>query len=53
MKPKNENDLLWFTLFRSLLCPGKAMQEQQVIIAKLQKQVEATKAEMPMEIGKQ
>jgi uncharacterized protein YoxC len=31
----------------------KAIQEQQSIIETLQKQVEATKAEIPMQIGKQ
>lgn len=31
----------------------KAVQEQQVIIKALQKQVEAARAELPMQIGKQ
>jgi nucleoside-triphosphatase THEP1 len=52
-KPKNENDLYGLRYAEFVVPVVKAMQEQQVIIATLQKQVEAARAEIPTEVGKQ
>ena len=52
-KPKNEHDLYSLS-YESFVVPlVKAVQEQQSIIESLQKQAEAAKAEIPMQIGKQ
>jgi hypothetical protein len=51
--PRNETDH-YSVSYASFVMPlVKAVQEQQVIIENLKKQVEAAKAEIPMQIGKQ
>ena len=52
-KPKNEHDLYSLSYATFVVPLVKAMQEQQAIIDMLQMQVEAAKAEIPIQIGKQ
>jgi hypothetical protein len=52
-KPKNEKDMYGLRYAEFVVPLVKAMQEQQLIIDSLRMQVEAVKAEIPMEIGKQ
>jgi hypothetical protein len=52
-KPKNENDLYGLRYSEFVVPLVKAVQEQQVIIANLQKLIDAARTEIPMEIEKQ
>jgi hypothetical protein len=52
-KPGDENDLYGLRYAEFVVPLVKAVQEQQAIIKKLQVQVEAGEAEIPMQIGKQ
>jgi len=52
-KPKNEKDFYGLRYADFVVPLVKAIQEQQTIIEQLRKQVEAVKAEIPMQIGKQ
>lgn len=51
-KPNNNNDLYALSYETFVVPLVKAMQEQQVIIEKLNRQVDALQAEIPMQIGK-
>lgn len=52
-KPRNEYGFYGLRYAEFVVPLVKAVQEQQAIIKKLEMQVEAVKAEIPMEIGKQ
>jgi uncharacterized coiled-coil protein SlyX len=51
--PKNRNEAYGLSYSQFVVPLVKAMQEQQVIIETLQKQVEAGRAEIPKQIGEQ
>jgi len=50
---RNDKDLYGLRYAEFVVPLVKAVQEQQAIIEKLQKQVDANKAEIPVQIGKQ
>ena len=51
--PKNDKDYYSLAYSQFIMPLVKSVQEQQSIIETLQKQVEAVKAEIPMQVGKQ